>query len=172
MESVKEVLGIRFVDVFDTKIINNQHEGKVVQSMFPQAQGDWHWSEPMWGKEFGEAVIGNVAGLGEPIHAFADFNVDVLVVDERGEIILLHDGDGDDGDWYLHVFVFIHGSVEVKVFDVAGHEFCVGCGKDTVEHDFNCCEVCHLGADIAIVSNMVATHSELHMGCFFLGDRQ
>ena len=68
----------------------------------------------MWGKEFGEVVIGNVAGLGEPIHAFADFDVDMLVVDEQGEIILLHDGDGDDGDWYLHVFVFIHGSVEVK----------------------------------------------------------
>ena len=68
MESIKEVLGIRFVNVFDTKIINNQHEGEVVQCMFPQAQGDWHWSEPMWGKEFGEAVIGNVAGLGEPIH--------------------------------------------------------------------------------------------------------
>ena len=36
----------------------------------------------MWGKEFGEIVIGNGASLGEPIHAFADFDVNVLVVDE------------------------------------------------------------------------------------------
>ena len=27
---------------------------------------------------------------------------------------MLHDGVGDDGDQYLHVFVFVHGSVEVK----------------------------------------------------------
>ena len=76
---------------------------------------------------------------------------------------MLHDGDGDDGDRYLHVFVFIHGSVEVKVFDVTGHEFCIGCGKDTVEHDFYCCEVCCLGADIAIISDAVTIHGESHM---------
>ena len=77
----------------------------------------------MWGKELGEMVIGNVTSLGEPIHAFADFDINVLVVDKRGEIMLLHDGVGDDSNQYPHLFVFIHGSVEVKVFDVASHEF-------------------------------------------------
>ena len=100
---------------------------------------------------------------GSPYLPLLVFNVNMIIVDERGKIILLHDGDGDDGDQYPHVFIFIHGSVEVKVFDVAGHEFCIGRGQDTVEHDFNCGEVCHLGADIAIIGDVVATHGESHM---------
>ncbi len=38
-------------------------------------------------QEFGEAVIGNLAGLGKAIHAFANFQVDVSIVDHVVEVV-------------------------------------------------------------------------------------
>jgi hypothetical protein len=60
----------------------------------------------------------------------------------------------------VHVFVAVHGCVQVEILDVGGHEFCTGCGDDTVEETLGCGEVCGFGADIAFVVNTVAADSE------------
>lgn len=67
-----------------------------------------------------ESVVGELAGSGKPVHAFADFEENLSVVDDTLELVLLHD-NGDS-----HLPVVVHRSVEV--FDVDHYVFCIWSG--------------------------------------------
>jgi hypothetical protein len=54
---------------------------KVAAGIFPKAWRDGDRGITMGSKEIGEAVMGNASGLGQSIHTFVDFNVDVAVED-------------------------------------------------------------------------------------------
>ena len=86
-------------------------------------------------------VIGNASGLGEAVHALADFNEDVAIVLEGVELVEIHDGIGDDASGNAHVFKALHRCVEVKVLEIPGHEASIGGGDDTVEEAFDSGEV-------------------------------
>ena len=47
-----------------------------------------------------------------------------------------------------------------KVFDVNCHEFCVWCGENAVDENFDGGEVGGWGADVAFVDDSVASHGE------------
>ena len=60
------------------------------------------------------------------------------VVDEGLGLVLLHDAGRNNFDGDSHVSVMVHGSVQVKVFDVDRHEFCIGNGQDAIEEALGC----------------------------------
>jgi hypothetical protein len=60
------------------------------------------------------------------------------VVDEGIELVLLYDVGRNDFDGDSHVFVMVHGSVQVRLFDVDRHGFCIGNGQDAVEEALGC----------------------------------
>ena len=49
----------------------------------------------MFGEVGNEFVVGYAASLGQTIHAFVDFDVDVSVVDKGAKIVLIEDGLGN-----------------------------------------------------------------------------
>jgi hypothetical protein len=154
------VLGVGFFRVFDTKIINHESERDVACVVFPQARGDWGRGITVRGKERSEAVIRNLTGLRKAVHAAANLNVDIVMVDERGKGIFSHDGLWDDGNGDPHVFILIHGSVQVKILEIASHEAGIRSGDDAVEEKFDGGEVGGLGADVAGIINSIATNGE------------
>jgi hypothetical protein len=79
-----EVLGVGFVSVFDTKVINNESKNDVTCVVFPQAGGDGCRGIAIGCKEGSEAVISNLTSLRKAVHAAANFNINVVVMDERG----------------------------------------------------------------------------------------
>lgn len=122
----------------------------------------------MGGKVGNKGIIGDLAGLGKTIHALADFDIYVAVVDERAEVVLVEDGFGDEGNGNHHVLIPVHGGIEVKIFDVHGHELGIGRGEDTVEEKFGGGEASSLGANIARIVDEVSTHSPADTTWLFL----
>ncbi len=97
-----------------------------------------------------EVFIGNAAGLRETVHAFADFHIDVVIVDKVVELVVFHDlvGNGQDGDAHVGVIGRWHGCAKVKVFEVTHHALRAWCGDDAIEKEFRSDYVGSLGADI------------------------
>ena len=64
----------------------------------------------------------------ESIHAVSDFEVDETVfVNFSHEVIQCDKIFGGVAEFQLHVLELVHRCVEVKILDVDGHEFGVGC---------------------------------------------
>eukprot|EP00978_Attheya_sp_CCMP212_P021679 scaffold63644_cov46-Attheya_sp.AAC.4 len=109
-EACKEVLGMFFSDIFDTKTVNNQTE----------CDGSCFMGEETWGalglvvsrglEVFDEAGVGKDAGLGQAIHAFSDFNNNVAIMDEWGKMVLFHNTFWNVFYWDTHIFRSFHGS--------------------------------------------------------------
>jgi hypothetical protein len=56
--------------------------------------------------------------LRKTVHAFADFAEDVSAMDDRLELISLHDAGRNGSDGVRHVRVLVYGSGQVEVFGV------------------------------------------------------
>jgi hypothetical protein len=82
---------------------------------------------------FDESFICKDAGLRESVHPLAYFDKDVVVVDQRSEVILFHDAVRNVLYRDSHVLKTVHWCVEIKVFDVHGEESSVKHGDNTVE---------------------------------------
>ena len=81
--------GVVAVGVSDGKVIHDQGKADVPSGVLPQAGCVGTRMVAMWQKEFLEVVIGNVTGLREAVHAFANFHIDVTIVDEVMEVVVL-----------------------------------------------------------------------------------
>ncbi len=74
-----------------------------------------------------EALLGKEASLGETVHSFTYFNHDSAIVHEGLEVVLFHDACRNGGEGYAHVFIAIHRSIEVEIFNIHGHVTGAGC---------------------------------------------
>jgi hypothetical protein len=70
--------------------------------------------------------------LGKAIHATADFNIDIVIVDEGGKSVFCHDGQWNDGYRNTHVFVVIHWGIQVEVLEITSHKASIGSRDDAV----------------------------------------
>ena len=107
-----------------------------------------------------EFIVGELASPRETVHTLADFEESMFMVDEGLELVLLHDVGRDDFDMDSHVFVTVHGSVQVKVFDVDRHEFGIGIGQDAVKEALGCGNVGGVNTDVSWVFDEVVASSE------------
>ncbi len=80
------------VGVLDGKVIHNQGKADVPSGVPPQAWCVVTWMVAIGQKEFLKVVIGDAAGLREAVHAFANFHIDVTIVDEVMKVVVLHGG--------------------------------------------------------------------------------
>jgi hypothetical protein len=48
-------------------------------------------------------------GQEKAVHAFTDFDIDVVMVDKWYKVIFDHDGFRENGDGEAHIFKFVHG---------------------------------------------------------------
>jgi hypothetical protein len=84
-------------------------------------------------EEFDQLIIGYLAGLWKAVHAAADLNTYIIVVNERREVVLGNDGRWEHVQGNMHVFVVFHGGPKVEVLEIARHEFGVRGRANTVE---------------------------------------
>jgi len=136
LEGIAKMFGMFATNVFDTKIINDEAKGNRACNMAEQTRGVFCLNVTMLGKVGNKLVVGNSASLGEAIHAAADFNVDVIIVDKGRQVVVIKNGLGDIADVDPHVLIMRHGRVEIKILDIHCHEFGIGCGHDAVEDNF------------------------------------
>ena len=103
------MVGINTVDVFNTKIINNQRESEWTGVVLPKAWRDRDRGITEGRKELGQAIVGDFSGLREAIHAFANFNLDIVIVNEVSEFVFFKNSIRDAPDWDAHVLVIVYG---------------------------------------------------------------
>ena len=116
----------------------------------------------MRGLYLDETVVGNLSGVCESIHAFANFHIDVILVDFVFELILMHNGCWNILDGDAHVFILRHRGVQVQIFDVHGHELGARGEEDAVEYTYLGREICCLGAAVACILNLVGVDGVAH----------
>ena len=114
-EGGEEVLGMRSSDGFDAEVVDDEGEENGASVVPPESRGVAGGGVAVLGEVDGEAFIGQLAGLGKAIHPLPDFNQDVTVVHKWCKVVLGHYAGRDGPNRDSHVFVPLHGSVEVEV---------------------------------------------------------
>ena len=69
-----------FANVFDGKIVDYEYKGDGSEGVEPKSWRVASLVISMDGESFCEKFVGEDAGLGQSIHAFLDFNINVTVV--------------------------------------------------------------------------------------------
>ena len=90
----------------------------------------------MFAKSFLEEFVGKDTGLGKAIHAFADFNVDVVLVNLLLQLIMVNDVWWEQGDRHVHVFVAVEWSLQKHVLYVGASKACTRCADGAVPEEF------------------------------------
>jgi hypothetical protein len=155
--------GISVVGVSDAEIVNDKAEGNVTCFVNPQARGEERHGYIAVGlQENGEVIIGNVPSLWEAIHTFTDLDINMVVMHKGRQVVFGHNQVRNDRNRDGHVFVLVHGCVQIKIFEIACHEAAIGSGDHAIKEDFDCGEVCGFSANITNIIDAVAAKGEVH----------
>jgi hypothetical protein len=119
-ESVVQVVGMLFADIFYSEIVDNEREHDGARVVFPQAMGVFGGRISMGSKSFLQELASEDAGLRQAVHSLLDLNVDKTNVDEWEEVVLVDNFGRYEGDGHLHVLVSIKECVQVEVLDQCG----------------------------------------------------
>ena len=113
-------------DVLYAEVVNDKREDNGTRNVAEQAWCVFALVVSVFSEIGDEGVIGNSARLGKTIHALVDLYIDVAFVDEGAKVVKVEDCFRDEGDRDHHELGSGHWSVEIKIFDVHGHEEALG----------------------------------------------
>ena len=147
-----------FANGLDAKSVVNKGEEDGANFVSPESGSVSVRFVSVLEKVLDKAFVCKLSGLQETVHAFADLNEDMFIVDEAGQLVLFHDaiGNGPDGD--AHVFVMVHGSVEIEVEDVNAAVGGIISGEGAVDDELGSGHVSCGCTDISRVVNEIATN--------------
>ena len=153
--------------VFDTKVVDDQGEVDGSCLVGPESGGDVGWRISKGGEDRGKAILCNFSGLRETIHAFAHFGINIAIFDEVGKFVGIDEFLWDHIDADSDVLINFHVVVEVEIFDIHTHVFCIGGGDDTIPMGFDRGDIGGWSADISRVIDEVAPGGEANLVSFF-----
>ena len=130
------MIGILSLGVLDAKVVDYQSERNVSAFMLEQARCMWGQVVPVGSKVRDEAILGELACLGEAIYSFVHRDGDGAVAGVFGHVIFGNDVGWDVVQFDGHVLGGGKGCAEVEVLDVGGHEFCIWLADNGVEEYF------------------------------------
>eukprot|EP00978_Attheya_sp_CCMP212_P014422 scaffold36718_cov30-Attheya_sp.AAC.2 len=97
-------------NVLDAKIVDNQTESDGTGLMGEETRGALGLVVAGGFQVLDEAVACKDSGLGQSVHALADFYNYVAIMDEWGKMVLCHDTFWNVFNGNVHVFRSFHGS--------------------------------------------------------------
>jgi hypothetical protein len=143
LEYAGEMFDVFLVDVLHSKVVDNKGEADWVPIVMPISWCDLALLLPCLLEALGEEILSSTAGLREAVHPTSHFAENIAIcVRFVTESVIIDDVLGEQFQFHSEVLVPVHGSHEVEVLDVDGHELCIGGGYDAVEHEFDGKEVC------------------------------
>jgi len=160
-EGLEKMVYVGGVDILDAKVVNGEAERDGSVGMCEEAGGvTSNGMIAMGGKVLDKACVGNNPGLWQPVHALADFDHNVAIMDKGEQIVLCHDGGRNVTNGNTHVVKSRHWIIKVKIGDVGGQKFGLGRGEHTVQQEFDGGEVGCGGADFTREFNLVTAYRE------------
>jgi hypothetical protein len=143
LEYTGKMFDVFLVDVLHTKVVDNKGEADWAPVVTSISWCDLALPVSCLVKALGEEVLSNNASLREAVHPASHFEENVAIcIHFVMESVFIDDVLGEQFQFHSKVLVTFHGSHEVEVLDVNGHELCIGGGDDAVEHEFDGEEVC------------------------------
>mmetsp|Transcript_14926 Transcript_14926/g.34660 ORF Transcript_14926/g.34660 Transcript_14926/m.34660 type:complete len:283 (+) Transcript_14926:1156-2004(+) len=152
LENVDEVLCVFLANILHSEVINDEGELDGSPLVEPEAVDDGALVVAVGLEAFLEQFLCEDAGLWKPVHSFADLDVDVSVNSLLVEVVFGDDLLGNVAEREFDVLEALHGSVEVEVGDVDGHELGPRRRHDAVQKDF---EKEHVGGGRAHVPGVL-----------------
>jgi hypothetical protein len=115
------VIGISFVEVFDTKVVNGEDERSAMSVVAPENSAEVDRSITKRSKVVAELFISEGASLFEAVHAFANFKVAKTLGIEIciSEVMFVSDLLGEIAAMDLHVLEDLHVRAKKEVFEIA-----------------------------------------------------
>ncbi len=107
-----------FICVANAKVVEDRREHQVAVDMCPQSWGDGTRDIAIGGEKCAEPVVGELSGLGKAVHAFADFGVNVPIVDLAFEFVERNNGWREQMGGDAYVLVVGKVTAEVKILQV------------------------------------------------------
>jgi hypothetical protein len=86
------MLGIFLVGIYNTKVINNEAEGDDRSIVLPETSAERYRMVPKGGQGCDKLIVGQFTCLGKTIHAFPDLRIHTVVLNDWGQVLLLHNG--------------------------------------------------------------------------------
>ncbi len=127
LEYAGKIVNVFLVDVLHSKVVDNKGEADWVPIVTPISWCDLALLVPCLVKALGEEVLSNNSSLREAIHPMSHFAENIAVcVRFVTESIFIDDVLGEQFQFHSEVLLPVHGSHEVEVLDVNGHELCIG----------------------------------------------
>ena len=87
-EGLEKMVYVGGVDILDAKVVNGEAERDGLVGMCEEAGGVSNRMIAMGGKVLDKACVGNNPGLWQPVHALADFDHNVAIMDKGEQIVL------------------------------------------------------------------------------------
>jgi hypothetical protein len=115
------------------EVVDDEAEDDVFCGVSPESGRERYGVIPMWGKEGDELIIGQAAGLWKAVHTTSNFDVDKIVVNERGATVLIDDALWDHVNRDTHVFIAFHRRPKVEILEVGGHVSSIWSGESAVD---------------------------------------
>ncbi len=155
------MVNVVLVDVFDTKVINNEGKADGAPCMCPISRGDLALTVSGDEEAFLEEFLCKNAGLGKAVHATLDFAKNVAIgIDDVLEVVFFDDVFGKQVELHSEVFVPRHQRHEVEIFEVYHHEFCIQSGYDAVEEYLDGDDVGGWGTAVVEIIDQIAAHGD------------
>lgn len=136
VEAVNKMLCILLAHILDTKVADNKCEGDGLSAlnsvMQIETRSALNRAVAIFGEVHHKMIIGEDTSVREAIHALANFDENVAVVDEWRKVVVIHDYQRDVFNGDLHVLITRHQRAQVEALDVDGHELGMLGGEDAV----------------------------------------
>ena len=118
VKALDQMVGMLFVNVFDTKVIHNEAEADWVPLVVPKAGSVSYRGVSIAAQEADELLFGEYARLWKAIHAVVYFGVEFAFVYDGAKIVKVNDFQWDEVDWDEHIFIVVHRCPKIIVLDV------------------------------------------------------
>ena len=90
-DDVTKVVGMLDADIFDAKVIHNEHKNDGSPFVVPEAGRGGTLVVAMVGQMFGEQIIGKFAGLLQPKDTLCDLKVYPVIEGILGEVVFINE---------------------------------------------------------------------------------
>jgi len=112
---VSEVVSVVVADVFDSEVVDYECEHDGLPLVAPEARSAFTLVVAFVGEMLSEEVLGEDAGLGEAVDAFANFEVYPAVVYVMQEVVLSDEFLWDVREFDFDVLGSVEGGAEIEV---------------------------------------------------------
>ena len=155
-QGFEQVKCMFLADIADEEVVDDKGESNGARLVNEETRSVTTLTVAAFVETFAEGIVGNASSLFETVHATADSDIHVTIVDFVVEVVVFHDAFRNDVGGNAHVLLAGETSAEEEIFEVDAHGTTTIGGDDVVRHDLGGDEIGRFGGSGTIVGKTIA----------------